>query len=129
MRRDAERDGLPRWATANDDRVTRVGRFIRKCRIDELPQLFNVLKGDMSLIGPRPKRPFFVDQLTRDIPFYAVRHQRQAGRDGLGPGPLPGTVRRWMMRSTSCSTICTMSKNHTCSSIQLVLFGDGAGYC
>ena len=54
MRRDAERDGKPRWASANDDRVTRVGRFIRKVRIDELPQLFNVLRGDMSLVGPRP---------------------------------------------------------------------------
>ncbi|MBP8265883.1 MAG: TIGR03013 family PEP-CTERM/XrtA system glycosyltransferase [Zoogloea sp.] len=82
MRRDAERDGKPRWASANDDRVTRVGRFIRKVRIDELPQLFNVLKGDMSLVGPRPERPFFVDQLTRDIPFYAVRHCVKPGVTG-----------------------------------------------
>lgn len=82
MRRDAERDGKPRWAAANDDRVTRVGRLIRRLRIDELPQLFNVLSGQMSLIGPRPERPFFVDQLTRDIPFYAVRHSVWPGLTG-----------------------------------------------
>ncbi|HRP26072.1 TIGR03013 family XrtA/PEP-CTERM system glycosyltransferase [Thauera sp.] len=82
MRRDAERDGKPRWATSNDDRVTRVGRVIRKLRIDELPQLFNVLVGDMSLVGPRPERPFFVDQLTQQIPFYAVRHCVKPGVTG-----------------------------------------------
>lgn len=82
MRRDAERDGKPRWAAANDDRVTRVGRLIRRLRIDELPQLFNVLSGQMSLVGPRPERPFFVDQLTRDIPFYAVRHSVKPGLTG-----------------------------------------------
>jgi lipopolysaccharide/colanic/teichoic acid biosynthesis glycosyltransferase len=62
--------------------VTKVGRFIRKLRIDELPQLLNVLKGDMSLVGPRPERPFFVDQLTREIPFYAVRHSIKPGVTG-----------------------------------------------
>ena len=82
MRRDAEGDGKPRWATANDDRTTRVGRIIRKLRIDELPQLFSVLNGDMSLVGPRPERPYFVDQLTRDIPFYAVRHSVKPGVTG-----------------------------------------------
>ncbi|THF65528.1 TIGR03013 family PEP-CTERM/XrtA system glycosyltransferase [Pseudothauera nasutitermitis] len=82
MRRDAERDGQPRWASANDDRTTRVGRLIRKLRIDELPQLFNVLCGQMSLVGPRPERPFFVDGLTRDIPFYAVRHSVKPGLTG-----------------------------------------------
>lgn len=82
MRKDAEGDGKPRWATANDDRVTRVGRVIRKLRIDELPQLYSVLAGDMSLVGPRPERPFFVDQLTRDIPFYAVRHSVKPGVTG-----------------------------------------------
>jgi sugar transferase (PEP-CTERM system associated) len=82
MRKDAESDGTPRWATANDDRTTRVGRIIRKLRIDELPQLFSVLGGDMSLVGPRPERPFFVDQLTRDIPFYAVRHSVKPGVTG-----------------------------------------------
>lgn len=82
MRRDAEGDGKPRWASANDDRTTRVGRIIRKLRIDELPQLYSVLTGDMSLIGPRPERPYFVDQLTRDIPFYAVRHSVKPGVTG-----------------------------------------------
>ncbi|EXI91005.1 MAG: putative sugar transferase EpsL [Candidatus Accumulibacter regalis] len=82
MRKDAESDGQPRWATANDDRVTRVGRIIRKLRIDELPQLYSVLTGDMSLVGPRPERPYFVDQLTRDVPFYAVRHSVKPGVTG-----------------------------------------------
>lgn len=82
MRKDAESDGKPRWATANDDRTTRVGRIIRKLRIDELPQLFSVLAGDMSLVGPRPERPYFVDKLTRDIPFYAVRHSVKPGVTG-----------------------------------------------
>lgn len=82
MRQDAESDGTPRWATANDDRVTRVGRIIRKLRIDELPQLYSVLTGDMSLVGPRPERPYFVDHLTRDIPFYAVRHSVKPGVTG-----------------------------------------------
>ncbi|MGE5387098.1 MAG: TIGR03013 family XrtA/PEP-CTERM system glycosyltransferase [Betaproteobacteria bacterium] len=82
MRADAEKDGKPRWAIAGDNRVTRVGRVIRKLRIDELPQLFSVLKGDMSLVGPRPERPFFVDQLTNKIPFYAVRHSVKPGVTG-----------------------------------------------
>jgi sugar transferase (PEP-CTERM system associated) len=82
MRSDAEQDGKPRWAAANDNRVTRVGQVIRRVRIDELPQLFNVLKGEMSLVGPRPERPFFVQQLTQDIPFYAVRHSVKPGVTG-----------------------------------------------
>lgn len=82
MRTDAEKDGKPRWATAKDDRVTRIGRVIRKLRIDELPQLFGVLGGSMSLVGPRPERPFFVDQLTKQIPFFAVRHSVKPGVTG-----------------------------------------------
>ncbi|MGQ5523148.1 TIGR03013 family XrtA/PEP-CTERM system glycosyltransferase [Chitinimonas sp. PSY-7] len=82
MRHDAERDGTPRWASQNDSRVTRVGRVIRKLRIDELPQLYSVLIGEMSLVGPRPERPYFVDQLTREIPFYAVRHSVKPGVTG-----------------------------------------------
>jgi sugar transferase (PEP-CTERM system associated) len=82
MRRDAESDGKPRWAKSHDDRTTRVGRIIRKLRIDELPQLFNVFNGDMSLVGPRPERPYFVDKLTQDIPFYAARHSVKPGVTG-----------------------------------------------
>lgn len=82
MRTDAEKDGTPRFAAAQDDRVTRVGRFIRKVRIDELPQLFCVLNGDMSMVGPRPERPYFVDQLTRQIPYYSVRQSVKPGVTG-----------------------------------------------
>jgi sugar transferase (PEP-CTERM system associated) len=82
MRTDAEKDGKPRWATTQDDRVTRVGNIIRKLRIDELPQLLNVFKGEMSLVGPRPERPYFVEQLTREIPYFAVRHSVKPGVTG-----------------------------------------------
>ena len=79
---DAEKDGVARWATANDARVTRVGRFIRKTRLDELPQLWNVLVGDMSFVGPRPERPSFVDQLSRKIRYYPLRHCMKPGLAG-----------------------------------------------
>lgn len=82
MRTDAEKDGVARWATKNDARVTRVGAFIRKCRIDELPQLISVLKGEMSLVGPRPERPSFVAQLREQIPFYDIRHSVKPGVTG-----------------------------------------------
>jgi len=82
MQQDAESDGKPVWAKTGDSRVTRVGKWIRKSRIDELPQLFSVLKGHMSLVGPRPERPFFVEQLTQEIPFYAVRHSVKPGVTG-----------------------------------------------
>jgi sugar transferase (PEP-CTERM system associated) len=82
MRVDAEKDGRARWAQANDDRVTRVGRFIRKVRIDELPQLFNVLGGQMSFVGPRPERPEFVKQLAESIPYYEERHAVKPGITG-----------------------------------------------
>jgi sugar transferase (PEP-CTERM system associated) len=79
---DAEGDGVPRWATRSDPRVTRVGRFIRKMRIDELPQLINVLRGEMSFVGPRPERPAFVKELKAAIPFYDVRHSVKPGLTG-----------------------------------------------
>ncbi len=82
MRADAEKDGKPRWASVGDDRVTKVGRFIRKLRIDELPQLVNVLRGEMSLVGPRPERQFFVDELISKIPYFAVRHSVKPGVTG-----------------------------------------------
>jgi sugar transferase (PEP-CTERM system associated) len=80
MRVDAEQPGAPVWATERDTRVTRVGRFIRTTRLDELPQLWNVLRGDMSFVGPRPERPYFVEQLSREIPFY---QQRLAVKPGV----------------------------------------------
>jgi sugar transferase (PEP-CTERM system associated) len=82
MRVDAERDGKAVWATGSDDRVTRVGRFIRKVRIDELPQIFNVLRGDMSFVGPRPERPQFVAELSDSIPYYEERHCAKPGITG-----------------------------------------------
>jgi sugar transferase (PEP-CTERM system associated) len=82
MRTDAEVDGVARWATRNDDRVTRVGRIIRKTRLDELPQLVNVLRGDMSLVGPRPERPQFVAELGQKIRYYHLRHCVKPGLAG-----------------------------------------------
>jgi sugar transferase (PEP-CTERM system associated) len=82
MKNSAESDGTPRWAAQNDDRTTRVGRIIRKLRIDELPQIINVFKGEMSFVGPRPERPFFVDQLVKQIPYYALRHSIKPGITG-----------------------------------------------
>ncbi len=79
---DAEKDGKPRWAGQNDSRVTLTGRFIRRTRIDELPQIFNVFFGDMSFVGPRPERPYFVTDLTQKIPYYGVRHTVKPGITG-----------------------------------------------
>lgn len=82
MRQDAEHDGVARWASAADPRITRVGRFIRKTRIDELPQLLNILRGEMSLVGPRPERPEFADELRRQLAFYELRHSVKPGLSG-----------------------------------------------
>lgn len=82
MRTDAEKDGVPIWATASDDRVTRIGKIIRKIRVDEIPQFWNIIKGEMSFVGPRPERPHFVAQLAEEIPFYEHRHLVAPGLTG-----------------------------------------------
>ncbi len=82
MRVDAEKDGIPRWASVNDSRVTTVGSIIRKIRVDEIPQIYNVLRGEMSFVGPRPERPSIVADLTREIPFYQYRHVLKPGITG-----------------------------------------------
>ncbi len=81
MRTDAE-TGCPIWASSDDNRITKVGRFIRKLRLDELPQIFNVLRGDMSLVGPRPERPYFCNLLKKDVPLFDLRHAVRPGITG-----------------------------------------------
>ncbi len=83
MRKDAEETGRPTWASANDPRATRVGRFLRILRIDELPQMLNVFRGEMSFVGPRPERAYFVGQLADEVPYYNVRHSIKPGITGL----------------------------------------------
>lgn len=82
MRTDAEKDGTPIWAVDNDDRTTRVGKIIRKMRVDEIPQFWNILKGEMNFVGPRPERPHFVKQLATEISFYEHRHLVAPGLTG-----------------------------------------------
>jgi sugar transferase (PEP-CTERM system associated) len=82
MVQDAEKDTGPVWAQEGDSRITRVGRFLRRSRLDEIPQMWNVLRGDMSFVGPRPERPLFVEQLTQRLPYYGERHNTKPGITG-----------------------------------------------
>jgi len=82
MRSDAEADSGPTWACDDDPRITKVGKFLRATRLDEIPQLWNVLRGDMEFVGPRPERPEFVEMLNREIPYYQLRHTVPPGITG-----------------------------------------------
>jgi len=133
MVQNAEKDGTPQWAQAGDARVTRVGNFIRKVRIDELPQIFNVLRGDMSFVGPRPERPFFVDQLIEQVPYYAARHSVKPGITGWAQVRYPyGASLEDAIEKLQYDLYYV--KNHTFfldllimfQTAQVVLFGKGA---
>jgi sugar transferase (PEP-CTERM system associated) len=130
---DAEANGEAQWAAVNDARVTRVGRFLRRTRIDELPQLVNVLKGEMSFVGPRPERPCFVAKLTEQIPFYGVRHSVQPGITGWAQVRCAyGASVEDAVRKLQYDLYYV--KNHTffldllilLETVRVVLFGEGA---
>ncbi len=133
MRPDAESDGLARWAAGNDDRITRVGRVVRKLRIDELPQIYNVLKGEMSFVGPRPERPFFVDQLSTQIPFFLARHSIRPGITGWAQVRYPYGASVQDAKNKLQYDLYYV-KNHTLfldlvimlETVRVVLFGSGA---
>jgi sugar transferase (PEP-CTERM system associated) len=133
MQTDAEGDGVARWASANDARITRVGRLMRKMRIDELPQLFNVLSGEMSLVGPRPERPPFVAGLKNDIRFYDLRHSIKPGVTGWAQVRYPyGSSVEDSQRKLQYDLFYL--KNHSLAldvlilmeTVRVVLFGEGA---
>jgi len=129
----AERDGVAQWATKNDARVTAVGRIIRKTRIDELPQILNVFRGDMSFVGPRPERPQFVDELAVEIPYYQERHAVKPGITGWAQVCYPyGASLKDSVQKQEYDLFYI--KNHTifldmlilCQTAEVVLFGKGA---
>ena len=133
MAKNAEKDGKPSWALVNDARVTSVGRLLRRTRIDELPQLINVLRGEMSFVGPRPERPEFVAMLTEKIPFYAVRHSVKPGLTGWAQVRYSygGTVEQSVKK---LEYDLYYVKNHTLfldlvillETVRVVLLGEGA---
>ncbi|HNR23494.1 MAG TPA: TIGR03013 family PEP-CTERM/XrtA system glycosyltransferase [Steroidobacteraceae bacterium] len=129
---DAEADGRPQWARAGDARVTRVGRVIRKVRIDELPQVFNVLRGDMSFVGPRPERPEFVSQFGQTVPYYDERHCAKPGITGWAQLCYPyGASEKDAIEKLQYDLYYV--KNHTLlfdlmillQTVEVVLFGKG----
>ncbi len=130
---DAEGDGKARWATKNDSRVTRVGNFIRKTRIDELPQILNVLSGEMAFIGPRPERPEFVKELTQLIPYYNARHCVKPGITGWAQLCYPYGASENDARQKLQFDLYYV-KNHSLfldfmiclTTVEVVLFGKGA---
>jgi sugar transferase (PEP-CTERM system associated) len=130
---DAEGDGRARWATSNDSRVTRVGAFIRKTRIDELPQILNVLVGHMAFIGPRPERPEFVQQLAETIPYYEARHCVKPGITGWAQLCYPYGASEQDAKQKLQFDLYYV-KNHsifldfmiTLTTVEVVLFGKGA---
>ncbi|WP_116364709.1 TIGR03013 family XrtA/PEP-CTERM system glycosyltransferase [Parahaliea mediterranea] len=132
MRVDAEGDGKARWAAKNDGRITRVGSVIRRLRIDELPQILNILRGDMSLVGPRPERPEFVRQLEQGIPFYSARHQVKPGIAGWAQLHYPYGASEEDARQKLQYELYYI-KNHSVfldfmiilSTTEVVLFGEG----
>ena len=130
---DAEGDGKARWATKNDSRITRVGAFIRRTRIDELPQIFNVLTGDMAFIGPRPERPEFVRQLADQIPYYNSRHAVKPGITGWAQLCYPYGASTEDARQKLQYDLYYVKNQSlfldfmvTLSTVEVVLFGKGA---
>jgi sugar transferase (PEP-CTERM system associated) len=133
MRVDAEGDGVPQWAKTADNRVTRVGRIIRKTRLDEVPQIINVLTGDMSFIGPRPERPFFVEQLREQIPFYDLRHRVRPGITGWAQINYPYGASVEDSRMKFSYDLYYLKKNDVfmdfailMQTVRVILFADGA---
>jgi sugar transferase (PEP-CTERM system associated) len=133
MHKDAEKDGKASWAVVGDKRVTALGRLLRRSRIDELPQLINVLRGEMSLVGPRPERPVFVSMLTEQIPFYGVRHSVKPGLTGWAQVRYSyGATVEQSMKKLEYDLYYV--KNHTIfldllillETIRVVLLGEGA---
>jgi sugar transferase (PEP-CTERM system associated) len=133
MRVDAEADGKAVWARQNDNRITRVGHFIRQTRIDELPQILNILKGDMRLVGPRPERPEFVEGLSKRIPYYNQRHTVKPGLAGWAQLKYPYGATEKDAREKLRFDMYYV-KNHNLvmdifiliQTVEVVLFGKGA---